>query len=514
MNKLLYLYFLKAKGFIRKLFSRVSSTILTVVVIALILGLCYVMSMIDIPEAEKAPFEILVVLYLGFSLFMMMTMMFQKRTAYIYPVDGNLLFVGPFKKKDVILFGLLGSLSGTLMFAVMTYGYTMLFFGQLFSHLMIDNITFLITGLLIFYNVFVFIDMLYICLMTSKYQSWIKRGVIALVILIIAAIFGYYYLMSPTRDLDGGFMSFVASNAFSAVPVIGWAKMSLIGFHYGDMVSGLMGLGFNLLLAVILTYVTLNHEDIDVEVMMEDASWAAELKTRAKNNGSNLYTNLKVHEVKGFKWGNKAKAIRSRMLLDMLKTRSFITKQEIAMIALYLVISIFDKFDFAGYSRYVMIILFMITMSSNYNDELKHHYIYLLPDKPIKKLIALLEPTFLKIMIVIMVMLGMGLFLRPTVYEFISALFEMIGYGILFVSANIWSLKVLKSSSSQTMNQLVKMLIIIVAAIPSILIGIFFNLVTNIEIFSFVCSIVNIVVACFFIYISKGIISNDAFIED
>ena len=90
----------------------------------------------------------------------------------------------------------------------------------------------------------------------------------------------------------------------------------------------------------------------------------------------------------------------------------------------------------------------------------------------------------------------------------------MIGYGILFVSANIWSLKVLKSSSSQTMNQLVKMLIIIVAAIPSILIGIFFNLVTNIEIFSFVCSIVNIVVACFFIYISKGIISNDAFIED
>ena len=77
MNKLLYLYFLKAKGFIRKLFSRVSSTILTVVVIALILGLCYVMSMIDIPEAEKAPFEILVVLYLGFSLFMMMTMRYR-----------------------------------------------------------------------------------------------------------------------------------------------------------------------------------------------------------------------------------------------------------------------------------------------------------------------------------------------------------------------------------------------------------------------------------------------------
>ena len=125
-----------------------------------------------------------------------------------------------------------------------------------------------------------------------------------------------------------------------------------------------------------------------------------------------------------------------------------------------------------------------------------------------------MEPTFLKIMIVIMVMLGMGLFMKPTVFEFVSALFEMTGYGILFVSANIWSLKMLKSSSSQTMNQLVKMLIIVLAAIPSILIGIFFNLVTNIEIFSFVCSIVNIVVACFFIYISKGIISNDAFIED
>ena len=514
MNKLLYLYFLKAKGFIRKLFSRLSSAILTVVIIIAILGLCYMMSLIDIPEAEKAPFEILVVIFLGFSLFMMMTMMLQKRTAYIYPVDGNFLFVGPFRKKDVILYGLIGSLSGTLMFAVMTYGYTMLFFGQLFSHLMIDNITFLITGLLIFYNVFVFIDMLYICLMTSKYQSWIKRGTVVLVILIIAAIFGYYYLTSPTRDLDGGFMSFVNSNVFSAVPVIGWAKMSLIGFHYGDMVSGFAGFIFNLLLAIILTSLTLNHEDIDVEVMMEDASWAAELKTRAKNNGSNLYANLQVHEVKEFKWGNKAKAIRSRMLLDMLKTRSFITKQEIAMIALYLVISIADRFDFAGYSRYVMIILFMVTMSSNYNDELKHHYIYLLPDKPVKKLVALLEPTFLKLMIVIIVMLGMALFMHPSVFEFVSAFFEMTGYGVLFVSANIWSLKILKSSSNQTMNQFVKMLIIVLAAVPSILIGIFFNLVTDAEIFSFVCSIVNIVVACFFIYISKGIISNDAFIED
>lgn len=514
MNSLLTLQYLKAKGFVRKIYSKPLSAVLTTAGVIASVALAVFMAMLDIPAEEKGPFEVLTAMYLGFSMLLMVTMLASPRTAYVNENDANYLLVGPFKTSQIIAYGLIGSLSGALLYAVLSYAYVIVFFGALFEIKAVDYISLLMVSLLLFYCVFSLVDMLYIRLMNSKYQVWIKRGIIAVVAAALAMIFGYYYFTSQSKDFFEAFSGFMGSTAFNLVPLVGWAKMALLAFHYGNLTVGFGGLLLLAILAVGFTWATISAKEIDPETILEDAQWYTEMKNRTRKSQSNLNLNLKVHEVKETKWGSGARAISSRMMLDMRKTRSFITRQEVMLTLLYLAISFFSKFSYSFYSRYVSIILFIITMSSNYNDELKHHYIYLIPDKPVKKLLALLGPTVLKLVIIIFVMMTLGIILQPTLFEYVSAIFELCGYGLLFISANIWSLRLLKGNDNQVANQFIKMFLILLALVPSVVLGLVFNLVANLAVFSFVSSLVNILVAMIFILASRNLVSGAGLNEE
>ena len=508
MKSLLKLYRLKAKGFVRRIFSKPSSAILTSLGLIFFVGFYIMISMSTGSMEVKAPYPFFVLIFLGFGLFMSVVMLFQKRTALITSTDANFLLVGPFTKKMIIGYAVGGSMSGALLYCFLTSAYAICFFGPLFDIYVYDYPWIIIVGCALFYLQFIIIDLVYIRFMTSKHK-WLYR-VLAVVILLaaVASVFVYYLVTAFDTDFMTTLLGFLNSGLFEMTPIIGWAFMALTSLHEGDILMAILGLGLIVLVDAILTYITITTKDLDPEVIIEDAEWYEAFKAKTRSTGSNLNLNLKVKGVKNVKFKTGAGAISSRLFLEMRKTNSFITKQEFILIIVYLAIAYFSDYGFMWYSRYVSIILFVITISANYIDELKHHYIYLIPDKPINKLLAILRPSIVKIVIIILAMNIVGIVFGPTPEEFIASIIEMFGYGLVFITANILSTRLLKSNDNTVANQFIKMAVIIVALLPSVAIGILFTFLLTSIWYSYISSITSIIVACILLYFSKGIVAG------
>ena len=509
MNSLVYLASLRFKAMIRKIYSRPLSAIFTTLAIIVMLGLLIFYSFfLKMPESEKGPFSAFLLTYLFVMTIMILAIMFQKRTALFTNVDANLLLCGPFSLKQILLYGIIGSCGATLALCLMNYLYITVLLGAFFDVSPLDYLILFITSMSAYFIILVFTDFLYVRFMDDPKRNLYRRLIVGALVVFILLIFAYHYYINRDLKIDAIINSFMDSKVFSLMPVIGWSKFVILNFHNGEYLLGLLALGGMIVLAFVLTILTMNTRSIDPEVICDDARYYDALKERSKNN-SNLYQGLKVRSVKNVSFKKGAGAIASRLILDMRKTNSFITKTEVMLILLYLAISYFSDYDYAFYSRYVAIILYVITLSSNYNDELSHHYIYLIPDTPLRKLWALLWPSILKVSIIIVLMMTLGIVLGPTPLDFIAAIFELFGYALLFISSNIWSLRILNKGQNQVASQFIKMLIVIIALIPSVALGLVFTAVLYTPyLFSFISSFVNIIIALIFIYLSKGIVSG------
>ncbi|MFQ8584238.1 MAG: putative ABC exporter domain-containing protein, partial [Holdemania massiliensis] len=83
-------------------------------------------------------------------------------------------------------------------------------------------------------------------------------------------------------------------------------------------------------------------------------------------------------------------------------------------------------------------------------------YLYLIPDRPIKKLAALMVPSMLHMAAVVFASLVLcPLVLGAGWEEMISAAFMMIGFGWLFLSVSLVCLRLMKSRSTPFMEQMI-----------------------------------------------------------
>lgn len=508
MESLLYLCRLKAWGFVRNIFKKPLSAVFTVLAVLFFVAVYIAMFMVSEEMEEKLPFELFGIFFLGFSLFMGVAMLFQKRTALLSMSDAHYLLIGPFKRQHIFLSAIMGSMGGALLYGVMAYAYCIAFFSPLFDFQVFDYFWILIVALAIFYFIFILIDFSYIRFLGHTHQRAIRVLVILSIVVITLSVFGYYCLRYYTQDLSMTFLSFITSDLFNFTPFLGWANAAIFNMHNGNIILAMICLGLIVFVDFLLTYLTITTKELDPEIIIEDAAWYEDLRARAKKSGSNLNLNLKVKKVEDFTFKEGSDALSSRLFLEMKKTGSFITRQEFLFIILYFAIAYFGKYSFIGYSRYVSIVLFIITMSANYTDELRHHYIYLIPDDPFKKLIALLKPTLVKVLIIVLVMNTVGLIFKPTILEYLSGIVETLGYGLVFVCGNILCIRILKSGTNALASQFIKMGVIILALLPGILLGVVFGIFINALAYSFISALFSLIVSLVLLYLSRNITNN------
>ena len=164
-------------------------------------------------------------------------------------------------------------------------------------------------------------------------------------------------------------------------------------------------------------------------------------------------------------------AVMSKNLLLMKKTRTLMSTNEIIILVVYAVITIFTDMGYGFFSYMMVIYIFATLQQSDLVQDLKNYQIYLIPDKPINKLLAVLIPQLVKSFLVVTIaMVAMGLFYSASINEILQYLVMMYGYVLVFMSATILSTRLLKSRSNRTFENIMRMLICIVCSLPSIVI--------------------------------------------
>ena len=107
MNALSYLFFVKLKAQLRRLFSKPTSAIVTLLVVGFFGFSIY--SAVQNREMMSAMMNVQSVqgwmmLFCGYVLFLMTIMILQKRSAIVTRDDAQFIFAGPFTRKQTLAY--------------------------------------------------------------------------------------------------------------------------------------------------------------------------------------------------------------------------------------------------------------------------------------------------------------------------------------------------------------------------------------------------------------------------
>ena len=476
MKSLLYLSMTKWKGTIRNQFRSISSGILTIFMVFLYGGLFVAVFLIPsdaMSEVMNMQFNTALLMGLGVLALLCVTVLMNKRKALVYDTDAFYLFAGPYTRKQINGFILVQTWFQSAIYGLIcSYVTAMMSFGSGFT------VSMMLFSFVIYWLIMAFFltltDYIYLwSLVKKKHEIW-NYVVVLLVVFSAAAVF-FLSVQRTGYDLKNGYMDFALSREFYMVPFFGWGKWAINAFSQGNYVSMLWGIlllvGCNLVLGILFLHF---QKDI-VEQAVEDAKSVSDYMRKVRaNKGNSIMDTKKVKGIKG-EFPEGAKAIFYKNMLMMRKTGNFLRKQDIFVIVLYFVISYVCM---PGHRFYMFCYMMMIWMFGLMNDaellgDLKNYQIYLIPEKPLKKLFYAVIPAYLKIGIILgTAIIFSGVLNRMPVLDIVQYALMLLGYAMIFLAGTVLSVRLLKSRTNVMMENLLRMLIILVCAIPSSVLGV------------------------------------------
>ncbi len=476
MKSLFYLSMTKWKGTIRNQFRSISSAILTIFMVLLYGGLFVAVFLIPsdaMSEVMNMQFNTALLMGLGVLALLCVTVLMNKRKALVYDTDAFYLFAGPYTRKQINGFILVQTWFQSAIYGLIcSYVTAMMSFGSGFT------VSMMLFSFVIYWLIMAFFltltDYIYLwSLVKKKHEIW-NYVVVLLVVFSAAAVF-FLSVQRTGYDLKNGYMDFALSREFYMVPFFGWGKWAINAFSQGNYVSMLWGIlllvGCNLVLGILFLHF---QKDI-VEQAVEDAQSVSDYMRKVRaNKGNSIMDTKKVKGIKG-EFPEGAKAIFYKNMLMMRKTGNFLRKQDIFVIVLYFVISYVCM---PGHRFYMFCYMMMIWMFGLMNDaellgDLKNYQIYLIPEKPLKKLFYAVIPAYLKIGIILgTAIIFSGVLNRMPVLDIVQYALMLLGYAMIFLAGTVLSVRLLKSRTNVMMENLLRMLIILVCAIPSSVLGV------------------------------------------
>lgn len=476
MKSLFYLSMTKWKGTIRNQFRSISSAILTIFMVLLYGGLFVAVFLIPsdaMSEVMNMQFNTALLMGLGVLALLCVTVLMNKRKALVYDTDAFYLFAGPYTRKQINGFILVQTWFQSAIYGLIcSYVTAMMSFGNGFT------VSMMLFSFVIYWLIMAFFltltDYIYLwSLVKKKHEIW-NYVVVLLVVFSAAAVF-FLSVQRTGYDLKNGYMDFALSREFYMVPFFGWGKWAINAFSQGNYVSMLWGIlllvGCNLVLGILFLHF---QKDI-VEQAVEDAQSVSDYMRKVRaNKGNSIMDTKKVKGIKG-EFPEGAKAIFYKNMLMMRKTGNFLRKQDIFVIVLYFVISYVCM---PGHRFYMFCYMMMIWMFGLMNDaellgDLKNYQIYLIPEKPLKKLFYAVIPAYLKIGIILgTAIIFSGVLNRMPVLDIVQYALMLLGYAMIFLAGTVLSVRLLKSRTNVMMENFLRMLIILVCAIPSSVLGV------------------------------------------
>lgn len=467
MKTLYRLWFLKTKATLRNLLKKPSSAIFTILVVlfyGFIIG-AYLMKPNSMNMNVTFQLHAAILMLIGFLALMLFSTLMSSRKALFNGEDAYFLFSGPFTKRQIMVYLTFQTIIQSLLLAAMALLFFIGMSGGMYSDILFIGLVYLLSVLTIMIFL-VFTDYTYVLSIGEKKYKKVTYMIVGLFALAVAVILFMTYLQ--TGHLQTLLLDFVESDLFYWVPVFGWLKLGLISYIAHDGLMCILAVALLLICLIGIYTLFISYRGDFYEQALSDALELSQRLKEFKSGNQDAFKNIKVKKYKKKPFHDGAYAILSKNLLLMKKKGHLIQISDIISIAIYVVITIFTGLGF-GFFVYMMVIwIFVSLQNSDLMNELKNYQIYLIPDRPSRKLVAVMLPTFMKVTVIGAVsFLVMGLYEQIDYLTILMSIINMIGYILIFMSAGVLTIRFLKSRTTPLFENIMRMFLMIIAALPS-----------------------------------------------
>ncbi len=472
MGALSYLFFTRLKNQLRQFIRQPSKLVFAAILIA-----CVIITLLP-STLEQEPDKIYrsmeefyaIVALLYAAVFVISAKNGFSNGASIFSMaDVNLIFVSPIKASKALFFGMLQQLGKSLYLgAFLLFQYTLAndYYGIEYTTLIIVAAGYGITAL---FSQMV-ATLIYIAVGSSDRKTAIGKSV----------FYGIIGVFAVSVIFNGGILQgFDLALAVAAVrnklmylmPVSGFVTMTVEGIVSGEALK----IGSGVLAGVLFTavyYAVLSKAKGD---FYEDVLTATEVSfsavTAAKEGKTAEITpkSIKVGK-EGLNRGLGAAVIREKHRIENRRSRVFILdKTSLVITAMLAIYAFIIPSDFGIFITSVYTLTLTVAMG-RWAKELVYPYVYLIPEKPFKKLTNLIAeqiPTVITESIVCFIPVHFILELDFTVS--IAMVAARIGFGFIFIGANLVLQRLFSTSQRNVFSVIVYMLIIMLFSIPAVI---------------------------------------------
>lgn len=512
MNPFVYLLTKKFKNSFKE-FLHSPGKIITTLLVIFCIGFTFYSSAVTNPSAEfyrsKEEFYAAIFALYTFAFVMTAKNGFINGASMFSMADVNLLFTGPFKEKNVLTYGLFQQLGKSL-----TVGIVILYQSGTVKNIYGLDIMALFP-VLIGYGAVIFLSQMIAAVIYSLTCSDDAKctkgkiifygiiGVFASVLLINAYRYGGLSLeniVSASRD-----------NIMYLLPVSGFVSFAVQGAIEGKFLYVISGIIiFTVLTAVyFILNSKINKEFYEDVLKATEVSFSAVTARKEGKAAENAPRNVKTGKT-GLTKGFGASAINQKHKTENRRGKVFLLNPTSLLTVILSVVYTFifseDIITLFSISVYTMA---LSTTAGRWAREFNYPYIYLIPEKPFKKLLYLIKGDLPSMALesilcfVITVVLG-----YCNIIQWLTMSLARFSFGILFIGVNLLLQRIFGDSDKKVLVITVYMFLTILFSAPSLAAGIFIMgfFPFNIEIAFMAMTAVSLVIAGTLIFLCRNVL--------
>jgi hypothetical protein len=480
MSALIYIIRKSMKNNIKEILRKPGKLVLYIIVLAFIAwfvvsSVIGLFDPVEIDMDDISPMFFLMGIIFVFIAFLVVTYLLSGLSggdAIFGMNDVNMLFVSPVNPRKILLYGIART-AKTAFWA----GFFILFQTALFANFGVAYGGVLLTfaGYALSMLVLTIASLLVYSVTNGRpFRKKVVKGFTAALFLPLVIYSAVQYI--NTQDAAATVEAAVNSPFMRYLPVAGWTASGVIAFLSGEMLSGVMFFGLNVLLGAGLTiYIILSNPDYYEDALV--ATETAYEKARAVDEGNiNAVTvsNKKVKVTKTGISGSGASALFGKHIRESFRQSrfGFLTWMSVIFVAGAAAASFF----FGDLLTLMSIMMFMLVFLIGTGRGLKEtysHYIYMIPESSFKKILWSNMEIMLKTLIESVLIFGIsGAVIGASPLMIIACIIAYTLFALLLLGVNYLSMRYTGANMSTGLLVTIYFLSILLAAAPGIVMGI------------------------------------------
>ena len=515
-NPLVYILTTRLKNKILSIVKKPSQLIF-VLVVALLLGVSVFSAsqqagMTSYVRPVEELFSICLVLF-GVSFVLTAFSGISKGASLFSMSDVNFLFPSPAKSIPILIYGLVQQMGTSLLL-----GFFILFQYSTINNFYGVNFKFILSVFLL-YAVVSFCGQLtamviYILTSSSDKKRAVAKWIfVSVAVLYVGAIF-IKALSSGQNDMVPALVETTSELPAMLFPVVGWGRMILSGIFSPEQNIIYIILGITLMIAyVALMVILVKVKQVDYYEDVLKATEASFSAITAKKEGKlteAVPQNVKVGKI-GIGKGHGSDVFYHKHRVESRRAKSLIF--DIPTMVYMAVICVFSFiFKSMGILPVLILSIYMQLFSvalGRWVKELILPYVYLIPEKPMKKLFNCLKESFEKITVEAIILFAIvGIITKLEPAEIIGCIILRISCGILFTAVNLFCERFFGGISLKAISLILYFLFAMIFAIPAIITAIILYNFTYLPIWTIYvfASAVNILTSCLVFFASRNVL--------